>query len=554
MRVGLVLVVLLWAQWCAALGVTDSVHVDASLIHYSSDFERQQFADYNKSGKFEAINFLFCLDTSVNQAKAEQLKARLNQFFDDKLAPIVAGRNKDKALKLFFNEIHDNLLRKYINNARFEFLLDAGEYNCLTASALYAMAFQRFNMPYQLRSTTDHVYVIVNPGPGETIIETTDPQNGVYQYSDQYKKAYIERQVKTKMISKDEYNANNVDFLFKKYFYTSDTIDLKQLAGYHYYNNAVDLLGKENYTEASNQLMKAYLLNRSAKVEYLLIIALSAQLEKSLDIADTLAMKKYFLLEKLAGERDYNFLFNKYVDISEELALRQDDLPQYDRLSTFIFNHVDDSAQLSKFKEHYYLVKGSNYYDKHDFPGAYENMLLAYSLNNRDVRIKSAYKQVVDLLRQYGTDKEVIDSVYDIVIRNSKAVPAPIANDIMTDIWFLKAAYEFNQGNIERGDACLEKAEKIVLTDKDINLDHLVIDRAYGAVYTYYYLRNKMNTAMVYVQRGLKIDPTNITLKGYQQTLIRWQGINTPDPVAKPSKPASGSPPPRTVIVRTNTP
>ena len=542
-----------------ALGVKDSVHIDPSLIHYSSDFERQKFAEFTKNGKFDAINFLFCLDTTVNEAKATQLKEKLNLFFDEKLAPIVTGKNKDKTLKLFFNEIHDKLLRKYVTNARFEFLLDQGEYNCLTASALYAMAFQRFNMPYQLRSTTDHVYVIVNPGPGETIIETTDPQNGVYQYSDQYKKAYIDRQVKTKMISKDEYNSGSVEALFQKYFYTSDTIDLKQLAGYHYYNNAIDLIGKENYAESSNQLMKAYLLNRSAKVEYLLIISLAAQLEKSLDITDSAAMQRYFLLVKLTGEKDYDYLFNKYVGVSEELALRQDDLPQYERLSSFLFSHIDDSAQLLKFREHYYLLCGANYYEKQNLPGAYENMLLAYSLNNRDVRIKASYKQVLDLLKHFVLDKNVIDSIYKIVDRNSKKLPVAVVDEVMTQIWLLKATYEFEKGSVERGEACLDKAEKLAVNGKPGSIDHDIISLAYGAVYSHYYMKNRMSTALVYVKRGLKLDPNNATLLSYENTLKRWEGIDTPDataPVYKSSSPTAPKPAPaqpRTVIVRTNT-
>ena len=560
MRLGWVLMLMFISVIAAkALGIKDSVHIDPSLIHYSSDFERKQFSEYNKNGKFDAINFLFCLDTTVTEVKATQLKEKLNLFFTEKLAPIVTGKNKDKTLKLFFNEIHDKLLRKYVTNARFEFLLDQGEYNCLTASALYAMAFERFNIPYQLRSTIDHVYVIVNPGPGETIIETTDPQNGVYQYSDQYKKSYIERQVKTKMISKDEYNSSNVEALFQKYFYTADTIDLKQLAGYHYYNNAIDLIGKENFTEATNQLMKAYMLNRSAKVEYLLIIAISAQLEKSLEITDSAAMQRYFLLVKLTGEKDYDFLYNKYISVSEELALRQDDLPQYERLSSFIFSHIDDTAQLLKFREHYYMLCGANYYEKQNLPGAYENILLAYSLNNRDVRIKASYKQVLDMLKHYVLNKEVIDSIYKIVERHSKKIPVAVVDEVMTQIWLLKASYEFEKGSVERGEACLDKAEKVALNGKPASVDHDIVSLAYGAVYSHYYMKNKMSTALVYVKRGLKLDPGNSTLLGYETTLKRWEGIDTPDPgnPAYKSTPAATSKPapaqPRTVIVRTNT-
>ena len=128
----------------------------------------------------------------------------------------------------------------------------------------------------------------------------------------------------------------------------------------------------------------------------------------------------------------------------------------------------------------------------------------------------------------------------------------------MTSIWLLKGTYEYNEGHIERGDACLQQVEKLASANKEATIDHDMVSQAYGAAYAHYYMRNKMSTASIYVQRGLKLDPTNLTLLGYQQTLKRWQGIDTPTtPVARPSAPASAKPtqtPPRTVIVRTNTP
>ena len=161
------------------------------------------------------------------------------------------------------------------------------------------------------------------------------------------------------------------------------------------------------------------------------------------------------------------------------------------------------------------------------------------------------------MIRHYGSNKELVDTIYKIVDRHSKEVPVPVLNDIMTSIWFLKGTYEFDKGNIERGDACLQKAEKLAAGNKDITIDHDLVSQAYGAVYAYYYMRNKMNTASTYVQRGLKVDPANLTLLGYQQTLNRWQGIDTPTgPVPKPTGPPTTAPPakspPRTVIVRTN--
>jgi hypothetical protein len=541
---------------------TDSVFVDMRLLKYSSAFEQAQFIRLSDKGQFDALNFLFCLDSNTTPEKAEKLKLKLNSFLDEKFGSISGDKNSEKALKLIFKGIHDGLLTKYVTNVQFDRLLDAGEYNCVTASALYALAFARFHIPYQIRSTTDHVYVIANPGPQQMMIETTDPVNGAFQYSEAYKKAYIESQVKQKMISREEYNSSSVSTLFQKYFFSSDTIDLKALIGYHYYNNGITLLTKENYEDCVNQLMKAFCLNHSKQVEHLLAVSLQIALNKNFDLTDSADISKFFLLSRLTGESEERFLYERYNDLSEELSIRKDDLQRYDAISTYLFSQITDNEQLSKLKEHYYFTKATNYAIKSNYLMAYKNILEGYCLNNKDIRIKALYTRLDDVafyLLTDATEKKTGDSLILLLETKARTCAALDSNKLKFRLTLIKASKMFESKKLEKGEQFLQEAEGIAAKAKFDEADHNSISIAYNAAQKIYYLQYNIPKAKEYVKRGLKLDPENEGLKTDLETLEKLGDVspakannsaNKSGPPPPPLPPPASNVKPRTIIVK----
>lgn len=377
---------------------TDSVSIDLSRLEYASDFEQKQFDVLSKTGTFNPLLFLYCLDSTTTEASAGRFEQKLNTFFDDKLGA-AANKNSDKSIKIIFREIHDNLLNKYTLDSRFENVLDKGEYNCVTGSALYALAFEHYHIPYQLRSTTSHVYVIANPGPNQLLIETTDPVGGAFNYSETYKKSYIDLLVKQKLISKEENSENSVENLFQKYFYTSDTINFKQLIGYHYYNNGINLLADEKFDQAVNQLKKAYYLNNNKQVSHVLYLALAGKISRSFSITNPQDIETYFMFLKLGNESQASGLYNDYLAASQDLLVRQDDVPKFEAMSNTLFSMLEDSAELSRYKEHYYYSLAYVYITKKDYLNAYLNTARAYCLNSKNIQVKAMYDELSKKIR-----------------------------------------------------------------------------------------------------------------------------------------------------------
>ncbi|HRG87483.1 MAG TPA: hypothetical protein PLW44_00575 [Chitinophagales bacterium] len=565
------LIILAFAAHCL-YATADTIKVNVAALEYASDFEREQFRKLDKEGTFNPLNFLYCLDSSVTPAKAAEIERKLTRLFDEKIGPAASNKNTDKALKAMFKQIHDNLLTKYVLESRFEMLLDKGEYNCVTASALYALAFEKYGIPYQLRSTTDHVYVIANPGPTQMMIETTDPIGGAFTYSEAYKKTYVDMLKKQKLISKIEYDDNSTETLFQKYYYKSDTINMRQLISYHYSNDGVWLMKDEKFNAAVNQLMKAYYLNKNSQIAHLLIVSISGAISKNFDITDSLDLYRYFDFLTLRGEDRFDDLFNDYVRASEDILMHKDDPVLFDQITNRILSRLTDSTYISKFNEHYYFAKAVAFATKSEFIPAFENISKAYCINAKNVRVKSIYDELSKHLLAYIIEEldeeQDLDSVINKVTRAGSACNNGISEKWKFNGLLIKTAIAFDENNVTKGNQLLNEAEKLATENKLTGLDGRFVAMAYSGAHRYYYKKYEITKAKDYLLRGLKLDPDNEDLKGdlkYLEsvgsyTKPSYSSVSNPPPPPPPFYYNTGSTPrntntpptkPRTVIVKT---
>ncbi len=101
-------------------------------------------------------------------------------------------------------------------------MVDKGEYDCVTGTIVYALILDKLNIEYEILEFPYHVLIVLNIDGKDIMLEATDPYYGFVTEE----KDYLERIEFYKNQSQE--NA----FLRK--------IDLKQLAGLYYYNQAVE--------------------------------------------------------------------------------------------------------------------------------------------------------------------------------------------------------------------------------------------------------------------------------------------------------------------------
>lgn len=78
----------------------------------------------------------------------------------DELKAKTHRRNNNIYLHKVYKTLHKKYLSQYKETVDPCDVFSTGVYNCVIATAIYAMAFEELQIPYQIKETPNHVYLI----------------------------------------------------------------------------------------------------------------------------------------------------------------------------------------------------------------------------------------------------------------------------------------------------------------------------------------------------------------------------------------------------------
>lgn len=178
-----------------------------------------------------------------------------------------------KVLRQIFEKSHQQLLKTYEQHSTFNDMLGEGKFDCVSASAALALLLERYAFDYDVVETDYHVFIVVNLEGQDIILESTLPIGGmittpseVASYLEGYKaddSAQLKKFNQRLGTPKADLSDNAI---FRK-------VNLTQLAGLQYYNDAISHFNERSFKKASAQLGKALLLYDSERIEGLKILA-----------------------------------------------------------------------------------------------------------------------------------------------------------------------------------------------------------------------------------------------------------------------------------------
>ena len=185
-----------------------------SFSQYSSKFEDGVFNQFRKdsANTYDLLNAVNYKEELYAKGK-RQINAHINSLKSQNLhlKPL------KKQIQTIYKSSHSKFFSKYEAEAYFNEIFENGNYNCVTASALYALIFDAFNINYAIKETPTHVYLIADTSNLQTLIESTLPGSGVVTYNEKFKKDYIEYLNANKIISDKEYKNSTTEELFRTY-------------------------------------------------------------------------------------------------------------------------------------------------------------------------------------------------------------------------------------------------------------------------------------------------------------------------------------------------
>lgn len=205
-------------------------------------------------------------EKSLSDEKWSNLVAELDQKFEKK------GTHRN-LLRQIFEKSHQQLFKTYEQHSTFNAMLDEGKYDCVSASAALALLLGRYDFDYKVVETDYHVFIVVNHEGKDIILESTLPVGGMITAPSEVA-SYLEGynagdSVQLKSFSqrlggpKTDLSDNAI---FRK-------VNLTQLAGLQYYNDAISHFNEQSFEKASTQLTKALWLYNSERIEGLKVLA-----------------------------------------------------------------------------------------------------------------------------------------------------------------------------------------------------------------------------------------------------------------------------------------
>ncbi|HEY0741454.1 MAG TPA: hypothetical protein VGD40_08330, partial [Chryseosolibacter sp.] len=175
-------------------------------LTFSSEFEKAMFDAHLNKTKPEAFKLFIASGQTLNEQAIDQAFQHFDLFIKRVNTEKVLSKRNDKKVKLVYDDVHDTFLRKYELENRFEDIFINGHYNCVSATALYALVFEKLNIPYVIKEKPTHVYLIAYPSTERIIVETTTPAGGFITFNPQFKQSYVKILRDQKLITAQEYS------------------------------------------------------------------------------------------------------------------------------------------------------------------------------------------------------------------------------------------------------------------------------------------------------------------------------------------------------------
>lgn len=235
--------------------------VTFSQMSFDSDFEKESFRTLGTHSP-DYFNALIALSDEPDRVEIwrGQYESRIDAFKTAK-----RPNKNEKYLKRVYEFVHDEFLRKYELVVNFDLIFQKGVYNCVTACALYGLVFEDLGIPFVVKETPTHVYIVAYPDSEQIGIETTDPLSGFKTFSLGFKEAFVSQLAALKLIDQSELSAG-VNKIFDKYYFTDQNLGLRELIGLQYYNQGIVALNSQDYKNAFKHFQKAYFLHPSENI------------------------------------------------------------------------------------------------------------------------------------------------------------------------------------------------------------------------------------------------------------------------------------------------
>lgn len=494
-------------------GVSNAQNPGDSLVlfsdlSYHSEFEKKAIYDFVKERK-DSFNIFLAIDPTMNNEEASINLDTYLRTYDQLDLKKLNEKSINKKIRATYANIHSRFLRKYNENEYFQVMFKNGNYNCVTASILYSLVFEKLKIPYKIMVASNHVYLVANPGTKSIVIETTNPVFAKTMFSGEYKQQYVNYLRNSKLINEDDYKNKSTEEIFEEKFNAVKPADFFNLPGLQYYNRALTKLENNERQEALELSKKAYFFYPDEKTRAILYNSLLFYIEKSdfdkvSDIDNLAILARFNNTETSLVSGIFNNIVSHYLQYTDKEAY-------CDSLMQRLTSQIKDKKTSDEIKFSYYLQMSYRF--------QHTNKVEYYVRNA--LKIKGNHSDANEILKYYierklnsiDNPKVMLDTLSKMESRYQFQEIIPLLKAYQL-IGYLKTADNyFDNNSISNGDKYLIKFENsLTLPIENEQLSYWT-ERTYHTIAIYYLNKRNKAKAKSYVDRGLKRIPNSSLLK-----------------------------------------
>jgi tetratricopeptide (TPR) repeat protein len=483
-------------------------------VVYTSDFEKNAFRKYFKEKNEESLALLLAPTASMNDQKAASIEQQINSIVASLRAEGLDKKKPDKKVKIIYDKVHNQVLKKYELENRFSEVFKSGNYNCVTASALYALVFNQLGIPYQVKEEPTHVYLISYPEKENILVETTSPMFGYVIFSDEFKSRFVSNLKSQKIVGEDEADATTTDQLFNKYYFKKEKISLIELIGLHYMNDALFLRDHGQWKEGYHQLEKAYLFYPSSRCKYLLMI-FGAHLVANEKLSPK---EKALFVTKISkfGEEGISpdMIKGEFINLTQQLLFRDNDKNLYRECYDIYRKGIADQELLKEINYIYYYENGRAYYNTGNLLKAKTFFANALTFQPNNLDLGGVFvSTIAQSFRSVENDEVVLDTLDFYKTKYPSLTQFANFNAMLANANLVRYGSAYEKGKPEIAKKYKEAFDAILKEYPTINVNEMIVGKAYSFASTYYFRLGQKVKAREVIQEGLKFSPNNYQLR-----------------------------------------
>lgn len=487
-------------------------------LQFNSDFEKAAFDAHFNDKK---DNYL-ALFMAVNPEMTPEAYAAYNLRYTTHLKEIdrdkLDKKKAEKKIKAIYDDIHGTFLTKYELQNDFSRIFSKGYYNCVSASALYGLAFADLGIPFTIKEKPTHVYVVAYPDTERILVESTDPTGGFITFSDHYKAAFVNQMKQSKLIGPEEYKAKTTSQLFDQYYFSDQEVSLEELIGIQYTNDALYKLEEDEKEKAYQQLEKAYLFYPSDKV-ITLLVAVCADIIQNADYPD---LQHVEYLARLSRFKDYGIsndvIIGEFGRINSIFLVDHGDVATYDKYYQHLISSIQDKPLITEISYFYYYERGRTLYNQGRYSDALPFFEKAYELKPDNLEANNAFVSGLgQSLRYESNNSTIISQLEDYKSKHPRLMDNNLFKSMLVSAYLIQCGQSFDLGKAQEAVSYQGLFEKYY--SKDLNIDAINIGRVYSLAAVYYFRKGYTAKAKNIIAKGLEYAPGNHELLVRQQMI-----------------------------------